>query len=98
MIAATTLRAGWSPYLVIVAVLLTGSVLGLLMGLVIHYFEIQPFIVTLAGLFLARGLCYVISVESIPIKDETFTALRSGTVYLGDYFITPAASSPSSCW
>ena len=28
---------------------------------IIHYFEIQPFIVTLAGMFLARGLCYVIS-------------------------------------
>ena len=33
--------------------------LGLAMGCVIHYFEIQPFIVTLAGMFLARGLCYV---------------------------------------
>ncbi len=44
------------------------------MGLVIHYFEIQPFIVTLAGMFLARGLCYVISVDSIPIKNETFTS------------------------
>ena len=29
------------------------------MGAIIHYFEIQPFIVTLAGMFLARGLCYV---------------------------------------
>ncbi len=36
---------------------------------VIHYFEIQPFIVTLAGMFLARGLCYVISIDSIPITD-----------------------------
>ena len=31
------------------AVLLTGTALGLLMGLVIHYFDIQPFIATLAG-------------------------------------------------
>ncbi len=78
MIAAAMLRAGWSAPLVIVAVLLTGSILGLLMGLVIHYFEIQPFIVTLAGMFLARGLCYVISVDSIPIKDETFTSFAQG--------------------
>jgi simple sugar transport system permease protein len=90
MIAASTLRAGWSAPVVIVAVLLTGSVLGLLMGLVIHYFEIQPFIVTLAGMFLARGLCYVISVDSIPIKNETFTSFAQGTIELGDYFITPA--------
>ena len=90
MIAAETLRAGWSAPLVIVAVLLTGSVLGLLMGLVIHYFEIQPFIATLAGMFLARGLCYVISLESIPIKNETFTSFASGTIEIGDYFITPS--------
>lgn len=90
MIAASTLRAGWSAPLVIIAVLLTGSVLGLLMGLVIHYFEIQPFIVTLAGMFLARGLCYVISVDSIPIKNETFTSFAQGTIEIGDYFITPA--------
>ena len=31
------------------------------MGAIIHYFEIQPFIVTLAGMFLARGLCYAIT-------------------------------------
>ena len=30
---------------------------------IIHYFEIQPFIVTLAGMFLARGLCYAISID-----------------------------------
>ncbi|MEV7398520.1 galactofuranose ABC transporter, permease protein YjfF [Aeromicrobium sp. NPDC092404] len=90
MIAAETLRAGWSAPLVIAAVLLTGSVLGLLQGMVIHYFEIQPFIVTLAGMFLARGLCYVISVDSIPIKNETFTSFAQGTITIGDYFITPA--------
>ena len=90
MIAASTLRAGWPAPLTVVAVLLTGSVLGLLMGLVIHYFEIQPFIVTLAGLFLARGLCYLISIESIPIKNETFTSFAMGTIEVpGGYFITP---------
>ncbi|AWB93668.1 galactofuranose ABC transporter, permease protein YjfF [Aeromicrobium chenweiae] len=91
MVAASTLRAGWPAALVVVAVLLSGSVLGLLMGLVIHYFEIQPFIVTLAGMFLARGLCYLISIESIPIKDPTFTSFAMGTIDLpGGYFITPA--------
>lgn len=90
MIAAATLKAGWPAPLVILAVLLTGSILGLLMGLVIHYFEIQPFIVTLAGMFLARGLCYLIDVESIPIKNETFQSIAQGTIYIGDYYITPA--------
>jgi ribose/xylose/arabinose/galactoside ABC-type transport system permease subunit len=87
MIAAKTLQLGWPPYLSMVAVLATGTLLGLLMGLLIHYFDIQPFIATLAGLFLARGLTYLISVESISINDETFTQLAFKTVYIGDYYI-----------
>ena len=82
MIAAKTLQLGWPPYLSIAAVLATGTLLGLLMGLLIHYFDIQPFIATLAGLFLARGLTYLISVESISINDATFTKLAFKTVYL----------------
>jgi ribose/xylose/arabinose/galactoside ABC-type transport system permease subunit len=85
MIAAKTLQMGWSPYLSMTAVLLTGTLLGLLMGLLIHYFDIQPFIATLAGLFLARGITYLISVESISITDPTFTELAFRTVYIGDY-------------
>jgi ribose/xylose/arabinose/galactoside ABC-type transport system permease subunit len=42
-------------------------------GLADQRFRLQPFIVTLAGMFLARGLCYVISIDSISITDETFT-------------------------
>ncbi|WP_370618867.1 galactofuranose ABC transporter, permease protein YjfF [Mumia sp. Pv 4-285] len=90
MIAASTLRAGWPPALAVLAVLLTGTVLGLAMGLVIHYFEVQPFIATLAGMFLARGLCYLISVESIPIKDETFQSISGASITLpGELYITP---------
>jgi ribose/xylose/arabinose/galactoside ABC-type transport system permease subunit len=67
---------------VIVVVLVTTSTLGLLVGLVIHYFEIQPFIATLAALFLARGLCYVISLNSISITDPWFTAMAQTRIPL----------------
>jgi len=91
VLAAKLLSLGWSAVPVMVLVLLVGLVLGLTMGLVIHYLELQPFVVTLAGMFLARGLCYVISVESIPIRDPLFTAIAQGTVYLpGDNFISPS--------
>jgi simple sugar transport system permease protein len=75
MIAAALARDGWTPALVIAIVLVVGSTLGLLTGLVIHYFQIQPFIATLAAMFLARGLCYVISLDSISITDPWFTAM-----------------------
>ena len=91
VLAAKLLATGWSAVAVLLVVLLVGTSLGLAMGLVIHYLELQPFVVTLAGMFLARGLCYVISVESIPIRDPLFTAIAQGTVSLpGDTFVSPS--------
>jgi len=91
VLAAKLLSVGWSAVAVLVIVLLVGTSLGLAMGLVIHYLELQPFVVTLAGMFLARGLCYVISVESIPIRDPLFTAIAQGTVSLpDDTFVSPS--------
>ena len=91
VLAAKLLSVGWGPVSVIVLVLLMGLALGLAMGAIIHFLELQPFVVTLAGLFLARGLCYVISVESIPIRDPLFTAVAQGTVPLpGDAYVSPS--------
>jgi simple sugar transport system permease protein len=82
MIAASLTRDGWNPAAVILIVLVVGSTLGLLTGLVIHYFQIQPFIATLATMFLARGLCYVISLDSISITDPWFTAMAQSRIPL----------------
>ena len=82
VIVATTLQAGWPMPLAVGAVLVVGPLLGLLMGLVIEYFDVQPFIVTLAGMFLARGLCYVISVDTLPIKDPVLREFGLNYVYL----------------
>ena len=82
VILAKTLQSGWPAPVAITTVLLVGPLLGLLMGTVIELFEVQPFIVTLAGMFLARGLCYVISVDTLPIKDPLLRALGLNYVYL----------------
>lgn len=82
LVSAKLVAAGVPALLVILLVLVIGGTLGLGMGAVIHYFELQPFIVTLAGMFLARGLCYTISVESISITDGFFTAMAQTPVEL----------------
>lgn len=82
VILATTLQAGWPMPLAVGAVLVVGPTLGLMMGLVIEYFDVQPFIATLAGMFLARGLCYVLSVDSLPIRDPALRAFGLNYVYL----------------
>jgi galactofuranose transport system permease protein len=75
--AALVEHRGWSPAIVIPLVLAMGSAIGLIMGLVIQYFQVQPFIATLAGMFLARGLCYLISIDSITIENAFYTDLAA---------------------
>jgi ribose/xylose/arabinose/galactoside ABC-type transport system permease subunit len=83
MIAASLLQSGWAPPQVIVVVLVVGTTLGLLSGLVIYYFDVQPFIATLAAMFLARGLCYVISTNAISITDPFFVSMANARIPLG---------------
>ena len=66
---------GLSPAIVIPTVLLFGVAMGTTMGAIIHYFKVQPFIVTLAGMFFARGMCFVISTDAITISDPFYRAM-----------------------
>lgn len=96
MIALTTMisaglvqNLGWSPFIVIPLVLILGAAFGSAMGAIIHYFNIQPFIVTLAGMFLARGLCYVISINTITINNAFYTSMAQTKIHLpGGNFIS----------
>ena len=74
----------WSIWAVVPLVLLMGSLFGMLMGTLIHCFRLQPFIVTLGGMFLARGLCYVISIDSIAITDETYSSISQYRIAFGE--------------
>jgi len=80
-------KHGWSPGVVIPLVLAMGTLFGAFMGLLIERFRLQPFLVTLAGMFLARGLCYVISIDSISITNEFYSQvsqLRVPVWWLGE--------------
>ncbi len=92
MISAWLLNvAHWPPQLVIATVLLLGAMFGGAMGFLIHAFKLQPFIVTLAGMFLARGLCYLISINSITIEDPLYLAMSQSQFALLGGFVSPSA-------
>lgn len=66
-----------SPVLMLL-VLLIGIVFGIVQGYCIAYLEIQPFIVTMAGLFFARGMTAVICTDQVSIvSDEFFVKLAN---------------------
>jgi simple sugar transport system permease protein len=61
-------REGFHPLVAFALILALGTLFGVTMGVIIHYFKIPPFIATLAGMFLARGGAYVLTTDSISIK------------------------------
>ena len=78
-----------SPWIVIPLVLLMGSIFGLFMGYLIQTFNIAPFIVTLGGLYLARGLCYIVSVDTISLTHPFFQFVAQYEIkIIGDNFIS----------
>ncbi|WP_292294319.1 galactofuranose ABC transporter, permease protein YjfF [Marivita sp.] len=64
------------PLIAFMLVLTITTAFGAAMGGLIHYLEMPPFIVTLAGMFLARGAAYVLSTESVPITHEFYDVLQ----------------------
>jgi simple sugar transport system permease protein len=80
--SAALLRGGMSPYIVIPLMILLGVALGGVLGWIIQYLKVQPFIATLAGLFFARGLAYIISLTSVTIKDKFYMKLALTPIYI----------------
>lgn len=74
---------GWSSPALMAMILVIGIVFGLVQGFCIAYLDIQPFIISMAGLFFARGMTAVISKEQVSIvSDKLFTFLSSYKVEL----------------
>jgi len=71
------------PMLAVLVVLLIGTALGTGMGWIIRTFALPPFLVTLAGMFFARGMGLVVSLKSLSITDERFTAFGAWEASIG---------------
>ena len=69
---------GMSSPVLMILVLVIGAVFGLVQGYCVAYLEIQPFIVTMAGMFFARGMTAVICKDQVSIvSDKIFTAISN---------------------
>lgn len=89
MMSATLLNQGMNAYLVMAISLLIGITFGAGQGYLINKFGLHPWIVTLAGMFLGRGIAYLIGTESIVISNAIYTQISSYKIRLsGDSFIS----------
>ncbi len=53
-----------------------GLAYGLVQGYLIAYLDIQPFIVSLAGMFFARGMTTIVHTNPFNVENESFVALK----------------------
>lgn len=70
---------------VMTAVLLSlaiGIAFGLVQGYLVAYLDIQPFIVTLAGMFFAKGMTTIVNSTQFNVQNEAFVALKNTRVYV----------------
>lgn len=84
--AMTTWQA--NAYLMVAAVLVIGIVFGLVQGYLVGYLDIQPFIVTMAGMFFGRGMTAVICSGQISITEAdnpTFYAWANAKINLPEF-------------
>jgi simple sugar transport system permease protein len=89
IISSLTEMSGVAPGIAIPIAMAAGTLIGFCMGLMIAYWNVPPFIATLAGMFFARGSCYLISVQSISINNPIMFKLALWKLWFGeDSFIS----------
>ena len=59
-----------------------GLAFGLVQGYLIAYFDIQPFIVTLAGMFFARGMTTIVNTNPFNVQNEAFVKLKETRIII----------------
>ena len=70
---------------VLTAILLAlgiGTAFGLVQGFLIAYLEIQPFIVTLAGMLFAKGMTTIVNATQFNVENAAFKALKETRIYV----------------
>lgn len=77
LLAILITRYNVHPLIAFTLALALAAAFGALMGAMIHYMNVPSFIVTLAGMFLARGAASVLTRDSIPINHEFYSTVTS---------------------
>ncbi len=85
--SATLIQRDVHPGLVAFYSLSLGALLGAFMGTLIHVFKQPAFLITLAGMFLARGAGFWVSNESTSITHPLYDSLSQFELTFGDVYV-----------
>ncbi|MGY9046155.1 hypothetical protein P775_09075 [Puniceibacterium antarcticum] len=82
-IAVMLRDTGLHPLVIFALLLVVTTLFGAAMGGLIDILAMPPFIVTLAGMFLARGVAYMLTIDSVPINHDFYSFLQKS------YYLMP---------
>ena len=95
MAAVLINNLGWNPYLTIVLCMLVGIGVGVWQGYWIGYVRIPPFITTLAGMFIFRGIGrLILDSKTVPIKNTNFTNLFTSYITIPGLDVISTKDNP----
>ena len=73
-------KQGGNVYVSMLLAVGIGLAFGVVQGFLVAYLEIQPFIVTLAGMFFARGMTTIVHTDPFNVANEAFVKLKDTRV------------------
>lgn len=73
---------GGSVLTAVLIALAIGLAFGVVQGFLVAYLDIQPFIVTLAGMFFARGMTTIVNTDPFNVQNEAFAALKNTRIII----------------
>ncbi len=82
LLAVLITQKGVDPYFAFAIALAIGTAFGAMVGAAIHLLKAPAFIVTLAAMFLARGACFLMTTDSIPISHPAYADLAMAGIPL----------------
>lgn len=89
--AALVQHHGWHPLTASLLAVTVGAVFGAGMGTLIHVFRQPPFLITLAGMFLMRGLGFWITTDQVAIRHSWTSSLAAFDFTVGSFtFLAPS--------
>ena len=74
-------KGGSVPVAILIAIGI-GLAFGIVQGYLVAYLEIQPFIVTLAGMFFARGMTTIVHTDPFNVSNPDFVALKDSRIVI----------------
>lgn len=93
--AVLVTNMGWNAYMAIIVCLIAGLLVGIWQGYWIGYVRIPPFITTLAGMFVFRGIGrLILDSKTVPIKDKTFTNLFTSYINIPGLDVISTRANP----